>query len=179
MPRTLLALAFLLAATPAFAQKLTTRILKIQRLQTPVPAPKTSPLLSGFDEGIKPAAPAGASATNPGGSVDYGSFGTSTLLDTNPPAHSPARPSFARGATIRLQLPDRRIAEVTCTSVHDWDSSRERYRDCRTPPSLSTPVQAKFRRTHARLTWPSARANHKTISETYTLVSITPPPANP
>jgi hypothetical protein len=174
--RILSALVFIAATTPALAQTVSTRIVKFQSLKTPIPAPPSEHRSSvvDSDSGLAASNTPGYADSNVASSIYY--FELASPRGGSSPTRPTPRPT-ARGAALNLLLPDGRIAQVKCNFVPDWTILTERYRDCHTPPSTSTPVQAQFHGKRARLTWPSGlpNPNAKPIKETYTLVSITPP----
>ena len=78
------------------------------------------------------------------------------------------------GATLTLELPDRRLVRVTCESKYALRFDYINRRSCRTPPSDE--VTAEFSGDEAKLIWSVSLDNRKTQSETYTILNIVPPP---
>ena len=78
------------------------------------------------------------------------------------------------GATLTLQLPDRRLVRVTCESKYALRFDYINRRSCRTPPADD--VTAEFKGDEARLIWSVSLDNRKTQSETYTILNIVPSP---
>jgi hypothetical protein len=77
------------------------------------------------------------------------------------------------GATLTLQLPDRRLVRVTCESKYSLRFDYINRRSCRTPPADE--VTAEFNGNEAKLIWSVSLDNRKTQSETYTILNIVPP----
>ena len=71
------------------------------------------------------------------------------------------------GATLTLQLPDRRLVRVTCESKYALRFDYINRRSCRTPPADE--VTAEFNGNEAKLIWSVSLDNRKTQSETYTI----------
>jgi hypothetical protein len=78
------------------------------------------------------------------------------------------------GATLTLELPDRRLVQVTCESKYALRFDYINRRSCRTPPSDE--VTAEFSGDEAKLIWSVSLDNRKVQSETYTILNIVPPP---
>jgi hypothetical protein len=78
------------------------------------------------------------------------------------------------GATLTLQLPDRRLVRVTCESKYALRFDYINRRSCRTPPVDE--VTAEFNGDEAKLLWSVSLDNRKMQSETYTILNIVPPP---
>jgi len=76
------------------------------------------------------------------------------------------------GATLTLQLPDRRLVRVTCESKYSLRFDYINRRSCRTPPADE--VTAEFNGNEAKLIWSVSLDNRKTQSETYTILNIVP-----
>jgi hypothetical protein len=77
------------------------------------------------------------------------------------------------GATLTLQLPDRRLVRVTCESKYALRFDYINRRSCRTPPADE--VTAEFNGDEAKLIWSVSLDNRKTQSETYTILNIGAP----
>lgn len=77
------------------------------------------------------------------------------------------------GATLTLQLPDRRLVRVSCESKYALRFDYINKRSCRTPPADE--VTAEFNGDEAKLIWSVSLDNRKTQSETYTILNIGPP----
>ncbi len=77
-----------------------------------------------------------------------------------------------RGATLSLQLPDKRIAVVNCNKKVNWtwEWTTELYRDCRTP--LINKIDVEFSGDNAKLKWPVSIDGKKMQSETYKILGI-------
>jgi hypothetical protein len=78
------------------------------------------------------------------------------------------------GATLTLQLPDRRLVQVTCESKYALRFDYINRRSCRTPPADE--VTAEFNGDEAKLMWSVSLDNRKMQSETYTILNIVPSP---
>jgi hypothetical protein len=78
------------------------------------------------------------------------------------------------GATLTLQLPDRRLVRVACESKYALRFDYINRRSCRTPPADE--VTAEFNGDEAKLIWSVSLDNRKTQSETYTILNIVPSP---
>jgi hypothetical protein len=78
------------------------------------------------------------------------------------------------GATLTLQLPDRRLVRVTCESKYALRFDYINRRSCRTPPADD--VTAQFNGDEAKLIWSVSLDNRKMQSETYTILNIVPSP---
>jgi len=78
------------------------------------------------------------------------------------------------GATLTLQLPDRRLVRVACESKYALRFDYINRRSCRTPPADE--VTAEFNGNEAKLIWSVSLDNRKTQSETYTILNIMPSP---
>ena len=78
------------------------------------------------------------------------------------------------GATLTLQLPDGRVAVVTCTdkpaSLKQSLNNEIARRGCRVP--LVDEIEAEFKGGDMKLTWSVSLDNKKHQSETYTVVSV-------
>ena len=74
------------------------------------------------------------------------------------------------GATLTLQLPDGRVAVVTCTDKPQFNTPTGK-RSCRIPPGDE--IEAEFKGDDAKLTW-SVRDNEKHQSETYKVLAVDP-----
>ena len=77
------------------------------------------------------------------------------------------------GATLTLQLPDRRLVRVACESKYALRFDSINRRSCRTPPADE--VTAEFNGDEAKLIWSVSLDNRKMQSETYTILNIVPP----
>ncbi len=105
-------------------------------------------------------------STQPASSGCAGPTGTALLAR---PGFTVVTPNRARGATLALQLPNGRVAVVTCAGKTDW-TNPSRPRDCRVPP---VPViQAEFDGRKAKLRWPASVDGKKTKSETYEVLAV-------
>jgi hypothetical protein len=78
------------------------------------------------------------------------------------------------GATLTLQLPDRRLVRVSCESKYALRFDYINRRSCRTPPADE--VTAEFNGDEAKLVWSVSLDNRKMQSETYTILNIVPSP---
>jgi hypothetical protein len=78
------------------------------------------------------------------------------------------------GATLTLQLPDRRLVRVVCESKYALRFDYINRRSCRTPPADE--VTAEFNGDEAKLIWSVSLDNRKMQSETYTILNIVPSP---
>jgi hypothetical protein len=87
---------------------------------------------------------------------------------------TPTRSVSVTGATLTLQLPDRRLVRVTCESKYAFRLDYINRRSCRTPPVDE--VTAEFNGDEAKLVWSVSLDNRKTQSETYTILNIVPSP---
>jgi hypothetical protein len=85
-----------------------------------------------------------------------------------------ARSLTVTGATLTLQLPDRRLVRVVCESKYALRFDYINRRSCRTPPADE--VTAEFNGDEAKLIWSVSLDNRKTQSETYTILNIAPAP---
>lgn len=99
--------------------------------------------------------------------------GTSTSNTIVTPAQSV---SYAvEGATLALQLPDRRVAVVNCNSKFNWTQwGGGPRRSCRIP--TVTQFDAEFNGDKAKLIWRVGINGEKVVSETYDLIQILDPP---
>ena len=106
----------------------------------------------------------------------YGNFANvncnaSTPTNTEIPA--PQVISFhLTGATYSLLLPDGRTAVVNCVSKFEehFAGPKGNRRSCRTPPTDD--IQADFKGTNAKLSWPVSPDGKKTTSETYAILVV-------
>jgi hypothetical protein len=78
------------------------------------------------------------------------------------------------GATLTLQLPDRRLVRVVCESKYALRFDYINRRSCRTPPADE--VTAEFNGDEAKLIWSVSLDNRKMQSETYTILDIVASP---
>ncbi len=76
------------------------------------------------------------------------------------------------GATYSLLLPDGRTAVVNCVSKFEehFAGPKGNRRSCRTPPMDD--IQADFKGTNAKLSWPVSPDGKKTTSETYAILVV-------
>jgi hypothetical protein len=87
---------------------------------------------------------------------------------------TPTRSYTVTGATLTLQLPDRRLVQVSCESKYALRFDYINRRSCRTPPADE--VTAEFNGDEAKLVWSVSLDNRKMQSETYTILNILPSP---
>ena len=82
------------------------------------------------------------------------------------------------GATLTLQLPDRRLVVVNCKSKMNWTEwDQGAYRSCRIP--LVRSIQAEFKGDKAKLRWPVSIDGKKLETESYKILGILDPPESP
>jgi hypothetical protein len=80
------------------------------------------------------------------------------------------------GSTLTLQLPDGRVAVVNCTSkLSLFTPGPQTQRSCRIPPV--DVIQAEFKGSNAKLAWPVSVDGSKLESETYKILTVSPPPS--
>jgi hypothetical protein len=77
------------------------------------------------------------------------------------------------GATLSLRLPDGRVAVVNCDSkFQEHLAGHPARRSCRTPPVDE--IQADFKGSSAKLSWPVSIDGKKVESETYRIIGVIP-----
>jgi hypothetical protein len=105
-------------------------------------------------------------STNCDGSTN----GATTTTGTVSPAQAVS--FHVHGATLTLQLPDKRAVVVNCRSKFQerFAGARGNHRDCRVP--LVDDVQANFHGDNAKLEWNVSLDGKKTQSETYKIIAI-------
>jgi len=159
------------AVAPAFAQKLSVRIIDRRNNDTDYTyvAPAVTNVTSNAD------------ARCAGGSVSVNCSASSNTTQVRTPAqHVSYR---VRGATFSLQLSDGRVAVVNCQSkssdpvqeflnAFDDKSDPVARRSCRMP--LVDDIQAEFSGDRAKLRWPVSIDGRKTESETYKILAVLP-----
>lgn len=121
----------------------------------------------------------GYSQTDTTGKVDCASFpggagckGSATSITTGSP--SIMRSYQVRGATLALQLPDRRVAVVNCDSkpnLTEWSNTNGR-RSCRIPPLDG--ISVEFSGDKATLRWVVSIDGKKFQRETYKVLAVIP-----
>lgn len=160
--RFILTTAIALTMSPAaFGQTLLVRIVQRQDTKTELTA----------------AIPDQADATSSKSSTGEKSAGPDKHNDNSTAAAgkgAQTRSVTVTGATLTLQLPDRRLVRVTCESKYALRFDYINRRSCRTPPADD--VTAEFKGDEAKLIWSVSLDNRKTQSETYTILNIVPSP---
>jgi hypothetical protein len=157
--RSILTAAIALTITPAaFAQTLLVHIVERQDTKTELTAE------------IPDQADSTASKSLTGEKKAGGSDKSAAKADKAPQIRSYS----VTGATLTLQLPDRRLVRVTCESKYALRFDYINRRSCRTPPADE--VTAEFNGNEAKLIWSVSLDNRKTQSETYTILNIVPSP---
>jgi hypothetical protein len=158
-PAILTAAAIALTITPAaFAQTLLVHIVERQESKTELTAEIPDQADSTASKSLTGEKKAGSSDK----SAAKADKGTQT------------RSNSVTGATLTLQLPDRRLVRVTCESKYALRFDYINRRSCRTPPADD--VTAEFKGDEAKLIWSVSLDNRKTQSETYTILNIVPSP---
>jgi len=156
--RSILTAAIALTLTPAaFAQTLLVHIVERQDTKTELTAEIPDQAESTVSKSSTGEKKAGGSDKSPA----KADKGTQT------------RSYSVTGATLTLQLPDRRLVRVTCESKYSLRFDYINRRSCRTPPADE--VTAEFNGNEAKLIWSVSLDNRKTQSETYTILNIVPP----
>jgi hypothetical protein len=75
-----------------------------------------------------------------------------------------------QGTTFVLQLPDNRVAVVTCDSKYQLRGDYINRRSCRAP--LVDEIEGEFKKDNAKLFWTVSLDGKKMQSETYRIISI-------
>ena len=157
--RSILTAAIALTMSPvAFAQTLLVHIVARQDTKTELTA----------------VVPDGADATAAKSSTAEKKPASSDKSTSTTDKGTQTRSYTVAGATLTLQLPDRRLVRVTCDSKYALRFDYINRRSCRTPPSDE--VTAEFKGDEAKLMWSVSLDNRKMQSETYTILSIVPSP---
>jgi hypothetical protein len=157
--RSILTAAIALTLTPAaFAQTLLVHIVERQDTKTELTAE------------IPDQADSTASKSSTGEKKAGSSDKSAAKADKGPQTRSYS----VTGATLTLQLPDRRLVRVTCESKYALRFDYINRRSCRTPPADD--VTAEFNGNEAKLIWSVSLDNRKMQSETYTILNIVPSP---
>jgi hypothetical protein len=77
------------------------------------------------------------------------------------------------GATLSLELPDGRVAVVNCDSKFQQHlAGHPARRSCRTP--AIDEIQADFKGSNAKLSWPISVDGKRAASETYRILGVIP-----
>ncbi len=156
--RSLLTATIVLTMSPAaFAQTLVVHIVQRQDTKTELTAV------------IPDRADASADKSSTAEKKPAGSDNSTATTDKGTPTHY-----TVSGATLTLQLPDRRLVRVTCESKYALRFDYINRRSCRTPPADE--VTAEFKGDEAKLIWSVSLDNRKMQSETYTILNIVPAP---
>jgi len=157
--RSILTAALVLTMSPAaFAQTLLVHIVQRQDTKTELKAAIPDRADAKDDKGSSGDKKAAAS--------DRGTASTDKGAQT--------RSLTVTGATLTLQLPDRRLVRVVCESKYALRFDYINRRSCRTPPADE--VTAEFNGDEAKLIWSVSLDNRKMQSETYTILNIEPSP---
>jgi hypothetical protein len=164
LTRSILTAAIALAITPvAFAQTLLVRIVERQDTKTALKAEIPDLAETTASKSVTGEKKAGGS----------GSPGDNDKNAAKADKAPQTRSYTVTGATLTLQLPDRRLVRVTCESKYSLRFDYINRRSCRTPPADD--VTAEFNGNEAKLIWSVSLDNRKTQSETYTILNIVPP----
>lgn len=156
----LVAVSVSFVVAPAFAQKLTVKIINRQDNETDytyvVPGYSTSNSNTSID------CYGSANSVNCSGS-------TRTTGSSTPGQQVSYR---VRGATFSLQLPDGRVAVVNCESkfAERFAGPRGNHRSCRIP--LVDEIEAEFNGNKAKLKWSVSIDGKKMESEAYRILGV-------
>jgi len=160
MRKSLVAVAVIVAAAPAFAQKLTVKIINRQNNETDYTY-------------VVPGYARSNSNTNVncfGNVNNVNCNGATTTTGAIVPAQQVSY--HVRGATFSLQLPDGRVAVVNCESkfAERFAGPQGNRRSCRMP--LVDDIEAEFDGDKAKLKWPVSIDGKKMESETYKILAV-------
>jgi hypothetical protein len=160
MQKLLIGVFILSTVAPAFAQKLSVKIINREDNET-----EYTYVVPGY------------SSSNSNTNVNC--YGDSTNVNCTGSTHTsgsstPAQQvSFrVRGATYSLLLPDGRVAVVNCESkfAEHFAGRAGNHRSCRMP--IVDDIEAEFNGDKAKLKWPVSLDGKKTASETYKILGV-------
>jgi hypothetical protein len=160
MRKFLIGVFVLSTVAPAFAQKLSVKIIGRQDNET-----EYTYVVPGYSSSNS-----NSNVNCSGDSSNVNCNGSTRTTGTNTPAQ---QISFrVRGATYSLLLPDGRVAVVNCESKFKerMAGPRGNRRSCRMP--LVDDIEAEFSGDNAKLKWNVSIDGKKTASETYKILGV-------
>jgi hypothetical protein len=156
----LIGVVVLFAVAPAFAQKLSVKIINREDNET-----EYTYVVAGYSSSNSNT---NINCSENGNNLNCNGSTQTTGLST--PGHAV---SFSvRGATYSLQLPDGRVAVVNCESkfAEHMAGRAGNHRSCRMP--IVDDIQAEFNGDKAKLIWPVSLDGKKMASETYKILGV-------
>jgi hypothetical protein len=156
----LIGLLMLSTVTPAFAQKLTVKIIHREDNETDY-----TYVVPGYSS-----ANSNTNINCSGDGSNVNCNGTTTTTGLSTPGHEVSY--HVRGATFSLLLPDGRVAVVNCESkfAEHMAGPAGNHRSCRVP--LVDEIEVEFNGDKAKLKWPVSIDGKKMASETYKILGV-------
>ena len=156
----LIGVFILYTAVPAFAQKLSVKIINREDNET-----EYTYVVPGY------------SSSNSNTNINCSENGNNLNCNGSTETTGLSTPGLAvsfsvRGATYSLQLPDGRVAVVNCESkfAEHMAGRAGNHRSCRMP--IVDDIQAEFNGDKAKLIWPVSLDGKKMASETYKILGV-------